>query len=175
MDILLSAHLRFLHVVRWRVPSVALPPFWQSEAEKPIRSLPSMDERIPVNAPTEENGSWPLIYCPRQEENPPMRSELTSCTQRPILVQYHPSFFNKVRLSQRPHISASLTPVSLCSSFSSAGIFSRWENRWIQPVGVTDGCLFPSGVYKVEGLDWVWGFLTKGQTYRNCTKWFVYI
>lgn len=59
-----------------------------------------MDERIPVNAPTEENGSCPLIYCPSQEKNPLMRFELTSCTQSP-------SWFNITLLDLTNRISFS--------------------------------------------------------------------
>lgn len=51
---------------------------------KPIRPFSSTHERIPVKAPTEENGPCPLIYRLSQEEGLLMHLELTSCVQRPI-------------------------------------------------------------------------------------------
>lgn len=50
---------------------------------KPIRLLGSTHERIPVKAPTEENGPCPLIYR-LSHENLLMHLELTSCVQKPI-------------------------------------------------------------------------------------------
>lgn len=55
---------------------------------KPIRLLSSTHERIPVKAPTEENGPCPLIYRLSQEEGLLMHLELTSCVQRPISLRF---------------------------------------------------------------------------------------
>lgn len=102
MHALFGADLHFLHVLGLDkgFPLWLCPLFDSFKAEKPIRSLPTMDERIPVNAPTEENGSCPLIYCPSQEKNPLMRFELTSCTQSP-------SWFNITLLDSTNRISFS--------------------------------------------------------------------
>lgn len=54
---------------------------WQFEAENPSGST---HERIPVKAPTEENGPCPLIYRLSQEEGPLKHLELTSCAQKAI-------------------------------------------------------------------------------------------
>lgn len=51
---------------------------------KPIRLFSSTHERIPVKAPTEENGPCPLIYRLSHEEGLLMHLELTSCVQKPI-------------------------------------------------------------------------------------------
>lgn len=62
---------------------------------KPIRLLSSTHERIPVKAPTEENGPCPLIYRLSQEEGPLMHFELTSSVQRPIsLLFFSIQFFS---------------------------------------------------------------------------------
>lgn len=74
-----------LHCIEKGCPSLLATPLapmlWQFEAENPSRLLSSTHERIPVKAPTEENGPCPLIYHLSQEEGLLMDLELTSCSE----------------------------------------------------------------------------------------------
>lgn len=87
------AHLVSVQFAWWRrkkkrkgctLHPLATPPspmLWQFEAENPSTLLTSTHERIPVKAPTEENGPCPLIYCLSQEEGLLMHLELTRCSE----------------------------------------------------------------------------------------------
>lgn len=104
------------------------PMLWQFEAENPSMLLTSTHERIPVKAPTEENGPCPLIYCLSQEEGLLMHLEPTRCSETHLFALWILYYSSPKKNQKQLSFSCYLIVICPCWFFPSESLVTK--NGW---------------------------------------------